>query len=97
MKKISISILKFIAASLGPACIIYAVSIFEKYHSNGKDISDELFNVALINHGVTRYVTEEQNREFYFFLVLGGVVSLGMIAIIFFGGRKQDINNTGDS
>lgn len=88
MKKLLIGILKLTAASLGPACIVYGISKFEKYHSNGKEISDELFNVAMSNHGVVRYVTEEQNREFYFFLGLGGVISMGMIAVLVLGKMK---------
>lgn len=82
MKKLLIGVLKFISASSGPACIVYAVSKFEKYHSEGKKIPDELYSVVMSNHGVVRYITEEQSREFYFFLGLGGVLSLAMIAVV---------------
>lgn len=81
--------LKFFAASSGPVCIFYAIKRFEKYHAEGKDIPDKLYNVAMSNHGVSRYITEEQSWNFHFFLGFGVFLSVGLIGVLIFKKIKE--------
>ena len=62
MKNI-ILILKLMAISFGPLCIIFAEKLFNKYFLSGKIIPDESYHILINNHGTYRYITEHQNNN----------------------------------
>ena len=82
MQRALVRALKLLAACSGPGCILYSIHLFEKYFELGKQSSDESHTVFANNHGVFRYITEAQDKEFRFFLGTGVVLLLGLFASI---------------
>lgn len=80
---------KLIAASSGPALIIYAISLLEKYFVLGKDAPDDIYTVVVNNHGAYKYVTEAQYREFQWILGLGVLLLLILLGVIIWGKVKE--------
>ena len=93
MKKLLVLISKFILACLGPGLLLYLINLFEKYHSLGMKSKDSMNVVPLENHGAVQYVSEDQYRNFHFYLILGVVVTaifLATIAITKFKERRRN-------
>jgi hypothetical protein len=82
MKAFLIGALKYLAACSGPGCILYAINLFERHFELGKQSQDLVHTVLVNNHGTYRYITEEQNHNFWFFLAVGVILLLAMFASI---------------
>ena len=80
MRKFLIHFLKFIGALSGPACMLYAAKLFNKYSAEGKKEPDLAYSVLVNNHGAYRYITEAQDRHFHIFL---GLAILWIICLFF--------------
>lgn len=88
-KKLVFGLLKCFAACLGPVCIIYSKELFDEYFEHGAKTPHGVYVVPLDNHGVYRYITEEQNRHFEVLLGLTALWVICLFAVIYFEKFKK--------
>jgi hypothetical protein len=83
MKKILIKSLKFLTAWSGPAFMLYSGILFERHFEFGKETATGTYTVLINNHGVFRYITEEQHLYQRLFLGLAVVWGIGLLILIY--------------
>ena len=62
MKKLLSALVKILLGYSGPALVVFHVFLFKHYFSQGTQTADVTHTAILNNHGVNRYITEQQYR-----------------------------------
>lgn len=62
MMKFFSAITRLFLGYSGPALVVFHIFLFKHYFSQGAETPDAIHTVVLNNHGVNRYITEQQDR-----------------------------------
>ena len=89
MKRFLSALIKFVLGYSGPALVVYHVFLFKHYFSQGRHTPDVTHTVILNNHGVNRYITEQQDRALDISLVAAVIMTIVFFAMIILKIRKR--------
>lgn len=89
MKKLASALIKFLLGYSGPALTVFHVFLFKHYFSQGKQMPDVTHTIILNNHGINRYITEQQDRVLDASLLAAVIMTIVFFAMIILKIRKR--------
>ena len=82
MKKFLSALIKFLLVYSGPALTVHHVYLFENYFSQGAQAPDLTHTAILNNHGVYRFITEQQDRVLDLSLLVAVIMTIVFFVMI---------------
>lgn len=89
MRRLLNALIKFFLGYSGPVLVVFHVLLFRHYFSEGKQTPDLTHTVILNNHGINRYITEQQDRALDFSLLAAVIMMIVFFAMIIVKIRKR--------
>lgn len=89
MRKLLSTLIKFLLGYSGPVFVVIHVFLFKHYFSQGMQTPDVTHTVILNNHGVNRYITEQQDRVLDVSLLTAVIMMIVFFAMIIVKIRKR--------
>jgi hypothetical protein len=80
-----IKLVKFILACIAPGCVIYSISLFERYFAAGTPTPDALHAIAISNHGIYRYISESDSKNFELWIHISVLLTVIFLVAIGYG------------
>ena len=89
MRRILSALIKFLLGYSGPVLVVVHVLLFRHYFSQGMQTLDASHTVILNNHGVNRYITEQQDRALDISLLAAVIMMIAFFVTIIVKIRKR--------
>ncbi|WP_411885856.1 hypothetical protein [Polaromonas sp. YR568] len=89
MKKFLSVLIRFLLSYSGPALVVFHVFLFKHLFSLGMQAPDVIHTVILNNHGVNRYITEQQDRALDLSLIAAVIMMIAFFVMIILKIRKR--------
>jgi hypothetical protein len=89
MRKLLSALIKFFLGYSGPVLVVFHVFLFKHYFSQGMQTPDLTHTVILNNHGLKRYITEQQDRALDVSLLAAVIMTIVFFAMIIVKIRKR--------
>jgi hypothetical protein len=89
MKKFLSVLIEFLLGYSGPALVVFHVFLFKHFFSLGRQAPDVIHTVILNNHGVSRYITEQQDQALDLSLIAAVIMTIVFFVMIILKLRKR--------